>query len=234
MKAIYKKEILCYFTSISGYIFIAIMVAFGGYFYKTTSLDFSNSDMRGMFNGLVTVLLFVIPVLTMKQFSEEKKNKTDQALLTLPVSAYEIVVGKFLSSLTMFLISLSFTLAFVGVVMIFGKFQGLMIIGNYVALTLLASVLISVGLLISSFTDNQIVSAVLSFFIMYASFSLGGVLPQINNVFLLKVLTFFAIFEHHNDFTYGIFGFDKIFYYISLTALFLFLTSVVIEKKKFD
>lgn len=234
MKAIFKKEITCYFVSISGYLFIAIMAAFGGYFYTTTSLNYSNSDMRGMFNGFVSILLFVIPILTMKQFSEEKKNKTDQALLTLPVNAYEIVIGKFFAAITMFVISISITLSFVVVVMIFGKFQASMIIGNYIALILLASVLIAIGLLISSFTDNQIVSAVLSFFVFYASYSLGSFLPQVKNIFLNKLLSFFAIFNHHTDFTYGIFGLDKIFYYISLTILFLFLTVRIIEKKRFD
>lgn len=234
MLAIFKKEMINYFVSVIGYIFIAIMVAFGGYFYTTTSLNYANSDMRGMFNGYLSVLVFVIPILTMKLFSEEKKNKTDQSLMTLPVSAYEIVLGKFFAALSMFVISLSITLSYVLVVMLFGQFQGALVFGNYLAMILLSGVLISLGLMISSLTDNQIVSAVLSFFILFGSYSLGGILSQLKSQLLIKLLSFFAIFSHHTDFTYGVFGLDKIFYYLSLNVLFLLITTQVIEKKRFD
>lgn len=234
MFAIYKKELTGYFSSIIGYIVIAIILAFGGYFYTLTSLNYSNSDMRGMFNGLVSVLIFVIPVLTMKLFSEEKKNKTDQSLFTLPVDAYEIVLAKFLAALSIFVFSLAITLSFAGVVMLFGKFQAAMVIGNYFALILLAGLLISIGLLISSLTDNQIVAAVLSFFVIFGSYTLGNSTITTNSVVLDKILDLLSVFSHHKDFTYGYFAIDKIFYFISLTALFLFLTTRIIEKKRFD
>lgn len=213
---------------------MAVIIAFSGYFYSTTSLDYSNSDMRGMFGGLVSVLLFVIPVITMKLFSEEKKNRTEYGFLSLPVNAYEVVIGKFMAALVMFILSLSGTMLYVVFTMMFGELQIMMVLGNYLALILLAAVLISIGLFISSFTENQIVCAVLSFFILYASYSFGQVLPSIKNPITSKLLSFFAIFSHHDEFTYGVFGFANIFYYVSLTALFIFLTTIIIEKRRYD
>jgi ABC-2 type transport system permease protein len=234
MGAVYKKEMISYFSSIIGYIVVAVVIAFGGYFYTLTSLNYSNSDMRGMFNGLASVLIFVIPMLTMKLLSEEKKNRTDRLMFTLPLEAYEIVLGKFLAALTIFVAALAVTFSFAAVVMLYGRFQAAMILGNYLALILLAGLLISLGLLISSLTDHQIVAAVLSFLVIFGSYAIGNSAIVTNHAALDRLLRFLAVFSHHKDFTYGYFALDELFYFVSLTALFLFLTARIIETKRYD
>ena len=234
MIAIFKKEIRSYFVSGTGYIFLAVFTFFSGLFFSQTSLLYSNSDMRGMFNGLLTVLMFIVPVLTMRLWSEERRHKTEHSLLTLPVSVTSIVIGKFLAALTVFMLAITVTVMYVLITAFFGNTQFEMVLGNYLALVLLASVLVSIGFLVSSMTENQVAAAFLSFFGMYLMFSFGQLGNSVKNGQLRNLIRFFAIFERHKVFTQGEFSIVEVIYYLSFTAAFLFTTIIIIERKKRD
>ncbi|MDP4152675.1 MAG: ABC transporter permease, partial [Bacillota bacterium] len=157
MRAIFKRELKSYFTSPIGYILLSIFCILTALTFCTSNLKYSYTSMTDLFQFIMAwVLMIMAPILTMKLMSEEKKLKTDQLLLTSPVSIPGIVIGKFLSALVFFLIALSSTLLYVLVTFIYGKPDVGLLIGNYLAIIFLASSFLAIGIFISSLTENQL------------------------------------------------------------------------------
>ena len=163
MIAIFKREISSYFNSITGYIFLSVIYLFGGIFLWATSLYMGNGDISGVFASLLMIVLLLIPILTMRLMSEEFKQKTDQALFTAPIYTSSIVFGKYMSALFMYLIGISITWVYALVFSMYTRPDWASITGNFIGLLLLGAALISIGLFISSTTESQIVSAVISY-----------------------------------------------------------------------
>ena len=172
----------------------------------------------------------------MRLFSEEKKQKTDQALFTAPVSLTGIVLGKFLATLLLFLLGLSISLVF-GVVLAIGKAipDWTMIIGNYLGIALVGGFIIAVGVLISALTESQVVAAI-------GTLALSVILllmDRVNTIFadsqwITTVTEFISIRDRYFDFTLGLIYYDNIFFFLSLQALFVFLTVRVLDKKRWN
>ena len=139
MTAVFKREFRAFFTSPVGYVVMAVLFCFSGWFFFLYNLASGSADMSSVFGNLFTiVLLLVLPILTMRLFSEEKRQKTDQALLTAPTSLTGIVVGKFLSALLMFAIGLSITIVYAVVIAVQVTPDWMVIIGNVVGLLLMS------------------------------------------------------------------------------------------------
>lgn len=235
MKAIFKRELSSYFHSAIGYVLIAVFVCLSSIYFMMTCLLSASSDLSAVFQFIATwVLMVFAPILTMKLLSEEKKLKTDQLLITSPVSLTGIVVGKFLSAMTMFLISLSVMFGFLLVVMQFGNPPIASFFGNLIGIILLASAIISMGTFISSLTENQVVSAFCSFGLIIGLLLLSSFASTITNPFIATILQWFSVYSRFNDFAYGIFNIESVVYYISLTVVFLFLAVRVLEKKRWS
>lgn len=181
MGAIFRRETLSYFTSPIGYIFLAAFYAFSAFSFTNNSLRYGTTKMDGLFQQLMIVLIVLIPILTMRTLSEEKKNKTDQCLLTAPVSLSGIVAGKFLAAFLIYLMGIAITVVYAVVVAAFAEPDWAVIIGNITGLALLGAAFIAVGIFCSSLTENQVVSAVVSFITLIALYMLstiGEVIPS--------------------------------------------------------
>ncbi|MBE6936265.1 MAG: ABC transporter [Ruminococcaceae bacterium] len=232
MIAIMKRDLRSFFTSPIGYVVLAAFLLFCNFFFYSTNIQGGASSLSYVFNNMLLILVFLIPLVTMRLMSEEMKQRTDQMLLTAPVRVVDIVVGKYLSAMMVFVIALACTFTWPLIVTMFGDPAVYEIIGNYVAMTLLISCLVSVGIFISSLTESQIIAAILSFIVMIALFMFSSIASAVDNVVVSAVLNWLSVFSRYSGFTAGVFSLADVVYYISVTVVFLFLTTRVIEKKR--
>lgn len=180
MKAIYLKELKSYFQSMIGYIYLAFFtVAIGIYYIYYCVLNATTNFSYYVLGSVFTIFLITIPILTMKLISEEKRQKTDQLLFTAPVRTWEIIVGKYLASLTVFVISLLLIALFPLMLSLFGKVNWPMTASGFLGVFLFGAGLMAIGLLISCVTEHQMVAALLSF----AIFIVMYLLPNITDMF---------------------------------------------------
>ncbi len=164
MIAIFKREFKSYFLTPIGYIYMGFFLLVAGVFFTFGNLLTRSSQFTGFLGGILFVYLFGIPLLTMRLFSEEKRQRTDQLLLTSPVSIPEIVLGKFFAAFSVYLITLLVTIMYALVVGIYGDLAFWETFGAYLGFLFLGASYISVGVLVSAGTENQLTSALVTFF----------------------------------------------------------------------
>ena len=235
MTAVFKREFRSFFTSPVGYVVLAVLFCFSGYFFFVYNLASGSADMSSVYGNLFTiVLLLVLPVLTMRLFSDEKRQKTDQALLTAPTSLTGIVVGKFLSALLMFAIGLSITIVYAVVIAVQVTPDWMVIIGNLLGLLLLGGMVISIGMLISSLTESQYIAALGTFVVSFALLMIDNLKYLFNASWLATIVDFLSINQRYNDFTIGVIHYDDILFFLSMQVLFLFLTVRVLDRKRWS
>ncbi len=234
MVAILKRETRAYFDSLIGYIFLTAFFAASGIMFSVTSLQYGSTDMSGMYSGLFYILLVLIPILTMRTLSEEKRQKTDQLLLTAPLSLTSLVIGKFLSAMIIYSVGVCMTLVYAVVVSFFGAVSWLTVVGNVVGLLLLGAAFISVGIFISSLTENQVIAAIGGFAAMLALFLIGSISSIIPVKWIASILSNLAFSTRYSPFTYGVFDFSNVLFFVSATAIFLFLTVRVLERRRWS
>ncbi len=234
MGAIFRRELLAYFTTPIGYIFLAIFYAGAGLFFNMTALSSGRADLAYTFTLLIYVLLVVIPILTMRTLSEEKNQKTDQCLLTAPISLGGLVMGKFLAAFVIFTLAVGITVVYAVVVSAFASVDWLVVIGNVVGFILLGSAFISIGIFVSSLTENQVVSAIISFAAMLLCYLLSAISQLIPVEWLSKAVSNLSFVDRYTGFTYGLFDLSNVLFFISVTAVFLYLTVRVLEKRRWS
>ena len=181
MTAIIKKEMRSYFNSWIGYIFLFILVGLVGIFFSFYNLGGQNGDFQNTLNQITIFLLIMIPVLTMRLFAEEARQRTDQLLFTAPVSVSSIVIGKFLSAFFLACIGLAITVLYPLMISRFGTLPTAQISTLYLGFILLIACFISVGMFISVSTENQIIAAVITFLIMVFMFIMDAIVNAINS-----------------------------------------------------
>ena len=163
MIAIFKRELRNYFQSPTGYIFMGFFLLLAGIFFALTNLIGGNPNYIGVLSNLTFTFLIAVPVLTMRLISEERRHKTDILLITNPVSITGIVVGKYLAAVALFLITLGVTWLYPVIMSFFGDVAGWEIVGGYIGFLLLGCSFIAVGIFVSAMTENQVISAVVTF-----------------------------------------------------------------------
>lgn len=235
MFAIYTRELKSYFLTPIGYTFCAMFLVVSGIlFAQSTLLAQSTSSMSVYFIELMFVFSILLPLLTMKLLSEDRKSRTDQILLTSPVSIFGIVAGKYLAALTIFACTFvvnSFNFVLLGV---YGTPNSLSIFINILGLFLLGAAFIAIGLFLSSITENQLIAAVSAMGVNVAMLLVSMVAEEINATWLRTVLKLFSVVDRFSPFTNQMLDVSAIVYYISLAAVFLFLTTRVIEKRRWS
>ncbi len=234
MLAIFKRELKSYFYSPIGYIFVGFFLLLSGYFFATGNLMSLIADMKMVFGNLSIVFLFLVPILTMRLISEEKKSKTDQLLLTSPVSLTGVVIGKYLAAVAVFLISLLITGVYPIILYIFSSPSLGEILAGYLGFFLMGSAFIAIGLFISSMTENQVISAVASFGVLLLLWLIDMIVPFIQNPFIARAIEWLSILRRFQDFTLGILSLSPIVYYVSFSVAFVFLTVRVLEKRRWS
>lgn len=234
MGAVYKREIKGYFSSGIGYIFLAVFYFFAAYFFSQNNLVQNSTDVAGLFTNLNFIIVILIPLLTMRLICEETKQKTDQLLLTSPVSLSGVVLGKFFAALTVFCIGLFSVVIFALTMAAYVNIDAFVILGNFLGTLLLASALIGIGIFISSLTESQVISAVASFFVMLLLSIMGNFSSVVTNKFLQAIISEISISTRYNNFSMGIFNLGDTVYYFSIAALFIFLTVRILEKRRWS
>ena len=236
MSAIFRREFKTYFTSPLGYIVLAMIFGLSGYFFFGDNLVGKSADLTAVFSLLQTFLmLLVLPVLTMRLMSDDKRQKTDQALLTAPVSLTGIVLGKFFAALLLFGIGISIMLVFAVIIATQVTPDWLVVFGNYVGLLLLGSMIIAIGLLISCLTESQFVAALGTFLASFALLMVDSFAAMLSSGKVVTAITeFLSVSQRYSTFTSGLMQYDDIVFFLSFTALFLFLTVRVLDRKRWN
>lgn len=232
MLAIYKREMRSYFTTPIGYIFLAIFFAVSGAIFAYSTLYSMTADTTVYFTFMLFVFIVLLPLLTMKLFSEEKKMRTDQLLLTAPISIVSMVCAKFLAAYTMFAGSMLISSLQFLILYRYAAVKTAVLLGNILAILLVGMAFIAVGTFVSSLAENQLAAAVGTIGILFAlaaiSF-LNEFIPFYPIRFLLQCVSIFARFQ---NFVNGIFDVASVIYYLSVSAVFLFLTVRVYERRR--
>ena len=232
MSRIFKKEFSQFFKSPAGYIYLAIFLAITGYYFTVNNLLAQTNDIKEYFNTMIFTLMFLIPILTMRLLSEERKLKTDQLLYTLPIRVRDIVFGKFLSAYAVFAIGVAVTMLFLPVIAVFGNVDWVTAAGCYFGILLAGAAFIALGLFLSSVTENQIVAAIITYAVLLALYAISLLSNYVTGGFWAEMLDWIAIFTRFQNFSIGIFDPSTVVYYISLTVLFVFLTVNTTSVKK--
>ncbi|MCM1226903.1 MAG: ABC transporter permease subunit [Clostridium sp.] len=234
MGAIFRRELGAFFTSSIAYVYLAVFYAFSGYFFYASSLYSATTDMAGLFSTLFMIIVYLIPILTMKSFSEEKKQKTEQGLLTAPVSLGGIVLGKYFATLLMYIMGISIVFVYALILSYFGEVAWNIVIANYFALLLLGSAFIAVTMFISSLTENQVVAAVFGILTLMVLQLLDIIAGYIKIDFIANILNSLSFYNKYTEFTCGIFNLSSVIFYISTAVIFNFLTIRVFEKRRWS
>lgn len=232
MGAIYRREMNAFFTSGLAYVFLAVYFLFSGYFFYQGTLTQATTDTSPLFSAMFLVILFLIPILTMRLLSEEKKQKTDQGLLTAPIGLWSIVLGKYFAALTLFVIAESIVFVYAIILSCFGTVVWSTLLANYLAMLLLGAAFIAVGVFISSLTENQMASAVASFLALMLLYMFDSIGSGISIEFIKKIFTSLSFYSRYVEFTMGIFNLSSVVFYLSAAFLFNFFTVRVLEKRR--
>ncbi len=233
MKAIFKRELMAYFTSPIGYVFIGVFAIISGiYFNQYVIVGGYNDISMPMYSSLI-VLVLLVPVLTMRLIAEERGSRTEQLLLSSPVSVWGIVLGKLGAAMCVFLGAMVTTFPYVVIVAVHGVPVWGKILASYLGFFLLGLSFVSIGLFFSSITENQIIALVISLGVLLVAF-LMGILPSTGISLLDDIIGLAAVTERFRSLMNGIFKLEDIVYYLSLSAMFTFFTVRSIEKRRWS
>lgn len=223
MLAVFKKELKSYLLSPIGYVFIGLFLIMFSTFFFTTIFKSQVINFEYLFYNGATILTFITPVLTMRMFSEERKNGTEQLVLTSPRSITSVVLGKFLAAAVVILITEAFTLMYYFILKYFGNPSLKVALSTLFGFFLLSLAYISFGMFASSLTENQIIASVLTI----GTFIVMWFLPNFNTN-----LEMFSLIQIFDKFPQGIISISEIVTFVSFSVLFILLTIVVLQRRK--
>lgn len=236
MRAIFKREVKSYFQNVVGWLFIAAVLAVFGLYFYAYNLRSGYPYIYYAFSAVTMLLLIAVPILTMRSFSEEQKNRTDQLMLTSPVSVGQIVLGKYLAMLFVYSVDIA---VFAVMPPVLSRFGSVPMGESYIALLgfwLYGAACIAVGMYISSITESQVIAAVLTFVALFLSYMMSGIcsLISVDGNLLTKVLGYLDLYTTFERFTGGMLDLTAILYYLSVIFLFAFLTVQKIQKRRYQ
>lgn len=240
MTAVYKRELRSYFITPIGYIFAGMFLAVSGLLFSMVVLSadssgsYSYSKIGSYFVYLLFVFAVLIPILTMKLLSEEKKQKTEQLLLTSPVSLTGVILAKYLAAQTIFLATLLVNSLNYILLYVYGSPNAAVILSNVLGLYLIGSSFIAIGLFLSSITENQLIAAISSIAVIISLLLISLLADTVENEFVRVVLKWISVIDRYTPFTNGYFDIPALIYFISFTGVFLFLTVRVYEKRRWS
>ena len=235
MLAVFKRELRSYFKGAIGYVFLVVYLAVAAIIFAYSNLFAMSSNMTSFYTFMLLFSAIALPLLTMKSFSEEKKTKTEQLLLTAPISLPAMVFGKFLAAYTVFGSAAVFVSLYFLLLAPYTQLQAAILIGNALALLLVGMVFISIGLFISSVTENQLSSAIGTITVILGFLGIGlinNLLPS--SYFLRYIFDAISIFSRFQAFTNGYFELASIIYYLSVSGIFLWMTIRIYDRRRYN
>ncbi len=234
MSAIFRRELSAYFNTSIGYIVLAVFWFFSGMSFYTYCLLYNTSSMSMFFASMFMIIVLIIPLITMRTFSEERRQKTDQVLLTAPVDLFEIVFGKFLAAFVLFLFCVLIFVLYAIIIATFTASDWAVFFSTFLGIVLLGAALIAIDMFISALTESQIIAAVVSFGIGILINRLSELAEYINTEWVTNVINKISFDKHFSNFSSGIVSLPSIVFYLSVTAVFLFLSARVFEKRRWS
>jgi ABC-2 type transport system permease protein len=242
--AIAHKELKSYFASPIAYIVLGFFALMFGFFFYSLLLFFDRQSMQGgpganvneqllrpVFLNATVIFLFVLPMVTMRTYSEEKRSGTMELLLTAPLTDFQIIMGKFLGAMGLFASMLALSLIHVGVVFWKGNPEPWPVATTYLGMLLMGGCFVALGLLISSMTKNQIVAGMATFGVFLMLWVINWI-ASFTGPTTQTVLNYLSITDHLDDFTKGIIDTKHLVYYISFIAFGLFLTARSVDTER--
>ena len=233
---IFKKEFRSYFQSPIAYIFLTVFLIIlnGLLFWASGFLVVGQADLRDFFGLISIMLIFFVPAMSMRLWSEEMKLGTMELLMTFPVRDWEAVAGKFLAALAIIALAILLTLPLPIALAFLGRPDAGPIIGGYLGALLLAAAYLAIGAWTSSTTSNQIVSFILALLILLiGSFGFDWI-RQFSPSWLASILAYLSLREHFDNITRGVIDIRDIFYYFTIVGFFLYLNVRSIESRKWS
>jgi ABC-2 type transport system permease protein len=249
--AIARKEFRAYFASPIAYIIIGLFAALFGVFYYVIldyfvrqslqmgqmgmggpqSMNVNQQFIRPLLGQASVIVLFIMPMITMRTYAEEKRSGTIELLLTSPLSDWHIILGKFLGALSLYALMLGVTVVYIAILFLYGNPDWRPIVVGYLGLLLLGASFLSIGLLISSFTKNQIVAGVMTFAVLLLLWVINW-LGNFGGPTMQAVLSYLSITDHFDDFSKGVIDTKHLVYYLSFITLGLFLTAKSVDSER--
>lgn len=250
--AIADKELRAYFASPIAWVTVGLFALLVGGFYATNLFFFIRQSMqmeqfaamgqgqpinvnqyliRPLLMNVSVIVLFVLPMITMRTYAEEKRSGTIELLLTSPLTDFQIIMGKFLGAVMLYIVMLFVTLVHMAVLFLYGRPEWQSIISGYLGLLLMGSAFISIGLFISSTTKNQIVAGMLTFSVLLLLWITGWFAESASPT-AAAVLNYLSITQHFDDFAKGVIDTTHVVYYLSFIAFGLFLTVKSVDAER--
>jgi ABC-2 type transport system permease protein len=246
--AIARREWKSYFVSPIGYVVMGMYAVVFGYFYTVYLSYFIQQSMQGpqmgggpmnvnqqmiryVFDNSMVVFLFVVPLITMRTYSEEKRSGTIELLMTSPVTDFQIVVGKFLGAMSLYVAMLGLTLIHVGLLFVYGNPEWKPVVAGYVGLVLVGGCFVSVGLLFSSLTKNQIVAGMFTFAVLLLLWVISWI-GNFSGPTVARLTGYLSLTGHVDDFLRGIVDTQHVVYYLSFITFGLFLTAKAVDSER--
>ncbi|NLN64341.1 MAG: ABC transporter permease subunit [Clostridiaceae bacterium] len=234
MLAIWKREVQAYFYQPIAYVLIGLFFLISSIYFTMGTVASGYAEINYLLQNIIFIFTFIIPILTMRILTEDRKNGTEVLLVTSPSSITQIVLGKFLASFTVFMVMFLSTFIYLAILYILGGAPEIpMVIGGYLAFLLVGASFISIGVFASSLTENQIVAAIISFVILLLVNLMDAIISFTSGI-LAKILSVFSLMSRYSDMNSGILDITSIIYYLSFTAVFIFLTTRVIDKRRWS
>lgn len=229
---IFKKEIKNYFNSPLAYIFVILFVTINSWFYFQRIFLINQTTLRPFFDIAPWILLFVVPAISMRIWSEEKKLGTYEILLTLPIKEWEIILGKFFSAFIFIVFTIFLSFGIPLTVLFLGNLDIGEVISGYIGLILISGAFLSLGIFISSLTSNQIISFLITLVSCFLLFILGQsyILAPFSGK-IAQIISYLSFSSHYYNFVKGIIDTKDIFYFLSFISLFLLFNYKLILKK---
>ncbi|MDD4493919.1 MAG: ABC transporter permease [Eubacteriales bacterium] len=232
MLAIYKKELKTYFNSPVAYVVIGLFIFLTSIFFLP-NMQYQYGDFNSNLSTLGYILIFLIPILTMRLIAEDRKNGSEILLITSPVKLSSIVLGKYLAAFTVFLIMTVLTLIYPIILVSFGGLFTAQLVGGYIGFILLGACFLAVGIFVSSLTESQTVAAIVGIVSLLVMW-LADVLADLVGGIGATVLNWFSVLSRYKDFEMGILSLEPVVYYLSFITVFLFATIMVTEKRRWS
>lgn len=248
--AIYRRELLYAFNSVVAYSISTVFVLLSGYFFYNLlgyfnlasiqamqnpagapGLNLTEGVVRPLFGNIAIILILILPLLTMRLISEERKSGTAELLFTFPISDWDAIMGKYLATLTVFAVMLLLTALYPLLLYKHASPELGPIITGYFGLFLMGAAFIAMGLFFSSLSDNQMVAGVSTFGCGLLFLIIAWLTPFVSPTAAVVIYQL-SIFEHFNSFSMGVLNTNDVVYYVSFSVFFLFLSSRVLDSNR--
>ena len=231
MHAIYKREMKSYFTSPIGYIVCSVMLLLLGLYFSYMYRN-NYTNISFVFMSISTIALLVCPIITMRLLSEDKRQKVDLLLLTAPVKLWKIIYGKFFAALTLFMLPFAMTFIYVFILMLSTSVNWLAFLADLLGIALLGSSILAIGLFISALTESQIIAGIFGIVVSFFIMQIDYFSQSVDATWFTNATTYISFVTRYNAFTSGKIDFSNIVFFASVTVLFLYLATAVLDKKR--